>query len=221
MKNLSEIRKFVDMGRAKGILGFIKEAVLYALMTIISVLLLNPDMVYKHFKNAEDQQHMEYVNKRLAADPKIRSILRETMFELGATRSYIFELHNGTNNFAGLPFLYGDMKYEEVPDGYPHIDDMYNNFNLTRYPFISHTLGSGFWSGTTAEVKIIDNRFSSNLERDGIGYSAYIVVCGVEKVIGIYGVTYETGTKDPIPSVDLIRNKMTTAAQKLSVLLSV
>ena len=51
------------------------------------------------------------------------------------------------NLSSGLPFLYGDMRIEEVADGINNVDDEYTDFQLSKYPFIGKVFDDGFYWG--------------------------------------------------------------------------
>ena len=217
IKGLGDIRKFVESGRTKGFLAFLKEVILYGFMTFITVIVLNPDIIYQNLKERQEREHNARLEKRLEADPIIRSNLKELMVTVDGDRAFVCEFHNGTNNFAGLPFLYVDMKYEVCKQGIYHIDETFTNFNLTRYPFAPYGMEHGWWIGTVKDMEEIDERFSAHMEMNGVNFFAAMLIHGVDAPVGILGVTFA----EPVPREDwaLIKKEMVKESQKLSILL--
>ena len=64
----------------------------------------------------KDRMHDIAMERRQEIKPLIDNILMSTLNQLNADRVFIIEMHNGTNNTSGLPFLYGEMTYETVAD---------------------------------------------------------------------------------------------------------
>ena len=88
-------------------------------------------------REKEIQRHKYLVEKRIENSTKIRFELKDLLIRLGATRAAVCEMHNGTNNLAGIPFLYLDMTYEEISPKVDYVIDNFKNFNLAKYPFIT------------------------------------------------------------------------------------
>lgn len=217
--NITPIKKIVEDGKVKGFLGFIKDIILTGFMTMITVVILNPDILYENIKKKQEKEHSSRIERRLEVDPAVRALLRECVSELGCDRAYVCEFHNGTNNFVGLPFLYADMKYEEVADGVLNVDFEYTNFNLTRYQFVSYGLKIGYWEGTTTEMEEVDKRFAGHLRIDGVEYSSFISISGVDEKIGILGISYSHENLTLAERVG-IKRKLVEVSQKLGILLS-
>ena len=68
----------------------------------------------KRSEEAAKRHHAELVTKRFEVSPLISNELRRLLIALDADRAAILEMHNGTNNASGLPFIYGDMAYEDA-----------------------------------------------------------------------------------------------------------
>lgn len=190
-----------------------------ALSIYIGVLSVNPDIIYEQFKSLSEKDHKEYVELRLENGEKINAELKQIIYTMHADRAFICEFHNGSNNFAGLPFLYLDMKYEQVNDTVMHIDDEYVNFNMSRYDFFPQLFKTYYWEGTTDDLREIDARLASNFERDCIGSCAFITLQGTDGMIGVLGVTFANDI--PEHSREGLRNLMVNKSQKCSALLSI
>ena len=68
IKGLGDIRKFVESGRTKGFLAFLKEVILYGFMTFITVIVLNPDIIYQNLKERQEREHTARLEKRLVKE---------------------------------------------------------------------------------------------------------------------------------------------------------
>lgn len=216
---LLDIKKFADAAINSSVTKTIGNIFQYIILLIIGTVLLYPQVVYENFSKYQEKKHASAIERRLEMDPAIRSILNDVYSEIDADRTYVCEFHNGTNNLAGLPFLYLDMRYEVVAIGTEHVDDEYINFNLTRYQFVPYAIERGYWSGSISEVELIDDRFANNLKRDDAEYVAFILIHGTENLIGVLGVTYTDSMRYGI-SEDKIKRVLEKNSQKLAVLLS-
>ena len=75
-------------------------------------------------KVEKDRLHDIAMERRQEIKPLIDNVLMSALNQLNADRVFIIEMHNGTNNTSGLPFLYGEMTYETVADDILH--DLHN-----------------------------------------------------------------------------------------------
>lgn len=80
-------------------------------------------------------EHDAALEVRKQIKPVVNSLLKNTLADLNADRVFVMEMHNGTNNTAGLPFVYGEITYEEVAENINHVDEDYTNLNLSRFDF--------------------------------------------------------------------------------------
>lgn len=161
--------------------------------------------------------HQEGVVKRVENIHNINSIIKTTMYELGADRASIIEMHNGTNNTDGLPFLYGEMTYEQCRDGIEHVDDMYLKMNLTRYVFPLYLMSNNYFVGNMDEVRKIDDKIARKMESEGTKYVLVFGLHGVNNAIGYLAFTWNNTDNVEIGNSELSR--VAVVAQKVSNLL--
>lgn len=150
-------------------------------------------------------------------NPQIDNILLELLLDTGADRAYIIEMHNGSNNITGLPFIYGEMTYEKVLDketGF--IADEYEKMNLSKYPFMTKVFEDVCWNGTTKEMEVIDFKLSQRLDLNGVKYTYIMKLGGSSVDIGFIGISFINGMPDMAKPIN---GKMLTASQKVSILL--
>ena len=80
-------------------------------------------------------EHEEKMEQRRNIKPYVTEILKTTVTQMKCGRAFVIELHNGSNNTAGLPFIHASMTYEVVAQGIEPIDEDYQNISLTRFVF--------------------------------------------------------------------------------------
>lgn len=169
-------------------------------------------------KNQEAQiiAHDKAVEKRYENNPKINNLLNEVLYRYGADRVCIIEMHNGTKNVAGLPFIYGEMTYEMCkPDILP-VDSDYTEFNLSRLTFPSYMLKNNAFNGDIDELYVVDEKFAERISVNNTTYICGYTLHGSNDVIGYFGVVWCGGR--PTETNTLMQN-LAIYAQKLSVLL--
>lgn len=165
------------------------------------------------------KRHDIALEKRQQIKPEVDQILVSTLNDLNADRVFIIEMHNGTNNTAGLPFLYGEMTYETVAHGIEHIDDDYLNFSLSRFNFPYYIEKTHFWAGNLSELEKIDDKIAKRLASNDVTYIAIAHIHGVKNELGFFGITY-CNNKEPKNRTEII-TKIMESTQKLSTLLDV
>lgn len=164
-----------------------------------------------------EQEHNDALIVRQKIKPKIDSILTDALTRMNADRVFVMEMHNGNNNASGLPFLYGEMTYEQVRNGVSHIDDDYLNLNLSRFTFPLYLEREHLWQGTTEDLSKIDDKLSKRLLSNDVSYLAITQIHGFSNIIGYFGVSY-CNDKSPIDKKQIIA-QLTITTQQLSVIL--
>lgn len=157
------------------------------------------------------------LEKRQYIKPQVDSLLQATLYDLNADRSFIIEMHNGTNNVSGLPFLYGEMTYENVSEGIAHIEDDYMNINLSRFSFPTYLEKEHIWIGSVEELSKVDNKLAQRLTSNDVTYLAIAHIHGIKNELGFFGVTYCNG-REPKSQHDIVQ-KIMKKTQLLSTLL--
>jgi len=168
-------------------------------------------------KNAAKKEHEELVRKRIKNSPIIRNELKDLLIKLGATRATVCEMHNGTNNLAGIPFLYMDMTYEEKSPEAEYITDEYHNFNIGKYPFMTNHFDSKSWIGSIQEVEKEDEHLAAKLKLGDSKYGAWVVLRGMKSVIGLLCVTFNDENEHPDKAT--IMSSLISSSQLISALL--
>ena len=179
-----------------------------------------PEIVSSAFNRQTEmtqEEHDAAVEVRRSIKPDIDMLLKDALSTMNADRAFIIEMHNGTNNVAGLPFIYGEMTYEEVRSNISHVDEDYTSINLSRFSFPMFIEKNHIWHGTVDELKRIDPKISGRLASNDVTYLAIINLYGVANSLGYFGFTYCNGKV--VPNSKEIESNLMLTAQKLSILL--
>lgn len=178
----------------------------------------------KDYRQAEKEEraeleeiHTANVLKRIENSPKISMALKDILINLGADRACVAEMHNGTNNLNGLPFIFFDVSYEEVSPNADYVADDFKNFNMVKFPFIANHFNDGTFIGPVEEIEREDKYLGKKFRDAQAEYGAAIVLQGVEGPLGFLTATFVS--KDKAPKKAKIIAEMNQAAQIISTLL--
>lgn len=210
------IKLVKNFGFAKTI-GYI---VVLACVVFTAVSLLNMDKIIERAitnnQREQTEAHDRAVEKRYENSPKIDQLLNEVLYKYGADRVCVVEMHNGTKNVAGLPFIYGEMTYEVCRAGILPVDADYTQFNLSRLSFPTFMLEHNAYCGGMNDLGRIDDKFAERLLVNNSTFLCGYTLHGADNVIGYFGVIWCGGY--PTETVQLMKD-LSAYAQKLSVLL--
>lgn len=162
-------------------------------------------------------EHAEQMQIRRNIKPMITDLLKSTINEMDADRAFVFELHNGSNNTAGLPFIHCTMTYEETARNIDPIDEDYQNLSLSRFSFPEYLHKHDLWFGTIEEFENIDKKIASRMKHNGATYLVITTIRSDDSEIGYFGFTYCDGKKHK-DNKDMMEF-MVHVVQKLSKLL--
>lgn len=200
--------------------GFVKTV---GYITLLSCVVITgftiEDRVYKAIdksNNDKEIQHDMAVAKRYENSPVIDKLLYQVMSTYQADRVCVVEMHNGTNNVAGLPFIYGEMTYEVCRDTIHPVGEDYTKFNLSRLTFPMYMLEKGFFCGDMNELAKLDSKFANRLMTNGTTYLCGYTIYGKYGALGYFGVIWCGDKPDNVYEVVNSLNKYT---QRLSSLL--
>ena len=135
-------------------------------------------------------EHNEQMQIRRNIKPLVTEVLKNTINEMDADRAFVFELHNGSNNTAGLPFIHCTMTYEETARNIEVIDEDYQNLSLTRFSFPEYLHKHDLWFGTIEEFANIDKKIASRMKNNGATYLVITTIRSENSEIGYFGFTY-------------------------------
>lgn len=149
------------------------------------------------------KEHAQMSIKRLDNSALIDSELKSLLIKLEADRAAIVELHNGTNNASGFPFIYGDMAYEQISKDVNFAQDEFKNFNLAKLPFVALNYKKGTWIGSTDEVEKQDRYFAAKLRVVDANFGAFVVLEGINGPLGFLTLHYKDANVHP-PKAEII-----------------
>lgn len=170
----------------------------------------------------KENKHDKAIEYRKSIASDIRINLRGLLADSGADRAFIIEMHNGTNNINGLPFMYGEMTYEEVTPGTEHIDEDYTNINMSRFCFITYLYENYSWNGSMDSLNSIDDKMALRMESNGVKYAFFKCLYGSNgKEIGFIGITYTKDISMTDEQVDSVRKMVNKTSDKMVLKLDV
>lgn len=181
---------------------------------------LRIDEYEEAIKRSDDEKkkhHAELVQKRFDVGPLIANELKSLLIKLDADRAAILEMHNGTNNASGLPFIYGDMVYEEISPRVGFASDEFKNFNLAKLPFVAIHYNDKTWIGPVDDVEKDDPYFAAKLRVVEVNFGAFVVLEGINGPLGFLTLFFKSETNHP--SKAKIMAELNHSSQILSTLL--
>jgi hypothetical protein len=234
--DVSTALKWVDKAagifKKHGLLGILKGLLLIILtFAVISIGVIfvkvasNPDKVFQQYyewqlkkEKIEDDRHKELIEKRMANTPKIQSECDKLLYKTGAQRVLFMELHNNTNNIAGLPFYYADASCESMnEESYP-IAPYCQQAKLSLMPFASLLFEKTEWCGSLDELKTIDKGFYHKMKSSGADHMAAVIVYGSDHAVGMLFVTFGEGD---VHECENVLSLAKSAGAKIGVLVEV
>lgn len=164
-------------------------------------------------------EHEEQMEQRRNIKPLVMDLLKNTINEMGCDRAYVIELHNGSNNTAGLPFIHASITYEAVARNIEPIDEDYQNITLTRFDFPEYLHNHDLWYGTIEEFMKFDSKMGGRLQHNGAKYIVMTTIRSDSSEIGYFGFIYYNevvdnfGTKE---NMDFILQSVQTLSKLLN-----
>lgn len=155
-------------------------------------------------KKQNNKEHNFLVQKRFDATSAISNKLKEIIIDLGADRVTLCEMHNGTNNLSGLPFVFLSMTSEEISPGQDYVSDEFRDFNLAKFPFIANHFKEGSWIGTLEKIEKEDPYFAAKLKLTKASTIALMILRGKTSPIGVLTVAFNEGNEDIPPKAKII-----------------
>lgn len=148
-------------------------------------------------ENSEEQfeLHKEEMEKRRQIKPDVSELLKNTLSEMNADRAFVIELHNGSSNTSGLPFVHCSMTYEEDAMDVESVDEDYQNITLSRFNLPEYLHKHSLWFGDMTEFSKIDKKASIRLRQNNVSYLVIATIKSDNNEIGYFGFTYCNGSE--------------------------
>ena len=190
-KGIGWLQKLLHLQEKFGFFSILKGLFILLITGYVVFFALNPRYPLDKMEKIRTEQHNDAVSRRMKADADARLILRRLLHTLNADRVWLIELHNGAKNLtSGLPFLFGDMRIEEVADAIPNVDEEYTDFSLSRYPFISKVFDDGYFFGTTYSMREFDERLYYKFKSNDVNEIALLALYQGDKPLGVLGISF-------------------------------
>lgn len=166
----------------------------------------------------KETRHLENLELRKEMQPQIYAILGTFLEKTRADRAFIVELHNGSNNLNGVPFLHGSVTYDKSREGLEPIDEDYQNLSLSRFSMSTYLHANYNYIGSVEKLSTIDKKLSAKLVSNDVKYIAVMTLYNGTNEWGWFGLIYNRETD--IPSEKDILNEMMVTSQSITKTLS-
>ena len=166
----------------------------------------------------KETKHLENLELRKEMQPQIYAILGTFLEKTRADRAFIVELHNGSNNLNGVPFLHGSVTYDKSREGLEPIDEDYQNLSLSRFSMSTYLHANYNYIGSVEKLSTIDKKLSAKLVSNDVKYIAVMTLYNGTNEWGWFGLIYNRETD--IPSEKDILNEMMVTSQSITKTLS-
>lgn len=144
----------------------------------------------RDFDAMKTETHEEGTAQRMDCQASIYNNLQNLLVQTNAKRACIVEMHNGVNNPSGLPYLYGEMTYEQPAEGIPFIGDSFQKVTLSTYKMGLVIHNKYEWFGNTEQLKNVDNKLYSYLKATDVTYIGVIALHSKKCEIGFLILTF-------------------------------
>lgn len=165
-------------------------------------------------EKAKNEEHFRNIELRRELQPQIETTLNSLLTNCKSDRAFIIELHNGSNNINGVPFLHGSVTYEVSRDGLDMIDEDYQNISLSRFEMASYLHTKLEFVGSIDELRKIDKKMAAKLESNDVKYIVISTLHDGNREWGWFGVLYNRS--DDIPTTKDLLNNMLIASQTIT-----
>lgn len=166
----------------------------------------------------KETRHLENLELRKEMQPQIYAILGTFLEKTRADRAFIVELHNGSNNLNGVPFLHGSVTYDKSKEGLEPIDEDYQNLSLSRFSMSTYLHANYNYIGSVEKLSTIDKKLAAKLVSNDVKYLAVMTLHNGTNEWGWFGLIYNRETD--IPSEKDILNEMMVTSQSITKTLS-
>lgn len=219
MEQLSFFERAVKIVDKYGTFKVITSIVLFALFLLVTVgtPIITKYSMEKSIEIADKNKeltHIRDLENRREVQPQIYSVLDNLLESTKADRAFIIELHNGSQNINGVPFLHGTVTYERVREGVENIDEEYQNLSLSRFESSIYMHNNLHFVGSVKDLAKIDKKIAAKLTSNQVSYVAVTTLHDGEKEWGWFGILYGEGR--PIPSKEKMLNELLISSQTIS-----
>ena len=186
------------------------------IVTLISFLMfvnaMDNQNIIENFIENSYEKHTNGFDIRTEVNPKVNNEIIKLLYECGADRVSVVEMHNGKENPTSLPFKYCEMTYEQTRKGVAYVSDDYLSLNMSKYTFFSHIYEKKMFLSTIDELYGIDRKLALRMDGNKVKYFALILL-NTNVDIGFLIVSFENM---PTISREELTSKLITSSHKIS-----
>ena len=214
------LEKFLKLLKEYGPIKILVSTFLIAFISVFFYFVFNPTKIFEIYDEWKERQHRELMELRMDTAPQIQSVVDKLTYKVGATRTLILEMHNGTTGNGGLPFTKCTATYEGLNINVYPVANQYQEQNLSLIPFATHLFKNGYWCGDTEELLELDRGLYYKMKSNETEHFAACVIEGVDQALAFMIVSFDT-TPDEIHNCKEVRTYIRHAAMEVAVLLEV
>lgn len=217
---ISWLEKFLKLLKEYGPFKILASTFMIAFISIFFYVVFNPTAVFEVYDEWKARTHNDLMDLRMDLAPKIQTTVDKLTYKIGATRTLVLELHNGSTGNGGLPFTKCTATYEGLNIyAIPQSQD-FQDQNLSLIPFATHLFNVGYWCGNTEELLNIDRALYHKIKGHGTDHFAACLIKGVEKPLAFMVVCFE-GPLSPDHNCEEVREHIRHVAMELAVYIEV
>lgn len=214
------LERFLKMLKEYGPIKILLSALLIAVISVFFYFVFNPTKIFEVYDEWEKRRHDELMELRMDMAPKIQSTVDKLTYKVGATRTLVLELHNGSTGNGGLPFTKCTATYEGLNIYAMPISQDYQDQNLSLIPFATYLFSHGYWCGNTDDLIDIDRALYYKMKARGCDHFAACLINGVDKPLAFMLVSFEGELNSEHDCVE-IREHIRHVAMEIAVYIEV
>lgn len=214
------LERFLVLLKEYGPFKIIASVFMIFFISAFFYIMFNPSIVFEVYDEWKERQHNELMELRMDMAPKIQSAVDKLTYKVGASRTVVLEMHNGSTGTGGLPFTKCTATYEGLNVGIAPIAQYYQEQNLSLIPFATFLFNKGYWCGNTEELLDIDRALYYKMKSNNTEHFAACVIKGIEKPLAFMIVSF-----DELPNehheCEMVREYIRHVAMEIAVLIEV
>ena len=155
--------------------------ILVFMVIIVTIYKLGPEILDNWEKNNR-RRHDSYMKKSIRRGPKVQQALRENFASINTDHMFVAELHNGSTDVSGIPYMKFDIIYEHISPEY-HGNDIFLNRLYENEHILTHDqLPDLLFSNYSLKYKIddlasIDEHLYLRMKSRGVKSIALSLIC--------------------------------------------
>lgn len=218
------IEKIANLLNKYGYKNIVSSLIIFILFTGTIIIFLNQRSIVENIlleqKAKEKSSEINNIRFRVnEVNPRVDGILYKLLTETRADRAFVIEMHNGTDNPTGMPFVFGHMTHEKMMcDTMMSVVDQYERVNLSSLTFPNYILRNKMFIGSIEDLKRIDTKLYHKMTNNGVKFIGMYSLRTMDVEIGIIGITFNT---EMDYNKRVIEASLIDASQRLSILLDI